>query len=679
MLQDGVMLWRQLEFRRTLDRAASREGTRRFAAAMGVVALYALLGGLRIGEVPLQVPPGDGPLAGLVHPSLLAFVEGVFVVLGFVEVVLVVAAAWLARAWFPAAGWVLLLVALQWLQDDLRSLTWGIHGGVEYQVHNAVFATVLALWATDPARRLGRWVVPVAAGLVGWYWAGLAAIAWLWSDGRTSLLDPLPDWYGIAASADSGWVLVGLAALVMGRSVRPALAWLRDVLEPREADPALLARHRRWFRAALLLAWGLLGVFALTLVWLRNAVATPEGILVGDGGFDAPAPRLMSLVVVVLIAMLLRHRLRLVAWFLLWFVGLQAVTMVMSLGLINWLPRAGQPEDAMAHIIAAALAVAAWVLLGTLLAAEPGRRLGRWILPLGAVLAAWGGLGSAVGWSWWMSAVPVAGELREPWWVHVAVLPIREWYGAIVLGFPLLGLAGELRAPFGRTRARVRAGQLAPGLWPGIVLDELLPGRLAARRAGAEAERFRLAADVHAEILPSLNLVLAESEGGASGAAITARLRALEQDVRSLVAERRLVVLEEFGIVEALEWLAERAEDRGSVTVDLLVHPSVAEGRPPIDTERAAFRVAQLAVDNALLHAAAGEIRMEVLAEPHRLSLRVQDDGRGLAPGSRERATRENRQGLLDMRLHADLVRARLDVAAEPAGGTVIRFDWPAP
>jgi signal transduction histidine kinase len=254
-----------------------------------------------------------------------------------------------------------------------------------------------------------------------------------------------------------------------------------------------------------------------------------------------------------------------------------------------------------------------------------------------------------------------------------------EWWNVTLFGPVLLGIAGDLQGPLRQSRERILRERTAPAGWPAIVADELMPGRETGRRSAAEAERVRLAADLHAEILPSLNMVLAESAAGASPEVIADRLRELERDVRGIVAERRLVILEELGIVEALEWLAERAEDRGPVAVGLTVQQAPTDGRPPREVERAAFRVAQLALDNALLHAAPGEIAIQVQAEPRRLRLQVEDDGGGLAPGSQERAARENRHGLADMRLQADLVHAHLDVRSERPGGTVVLFDWTGP
>ena len=61
-----------------------------------------------------------------------------------------------------------------------------------------------------------------------------------------------------------------------------------------------------------------------------------------------------------------------------------------------------------------------------------------------------------------------------------------------------------------------------------------------------------------------------------------------------------------------IEWLAERVEDRSDVRVEIVVDggdgvrsPGVARPVRPRGTERAAFRVAQLALDNVVRHAPA--------------------------------------------------------------------------
>jgi len=98
------------------------------------------------------------------------------------------------------------------------------------------------------------------------------------------------------------------------------------------------------------------------------------------------------------------------------------------------------------------------------------------------------------------------------------------------------------------------------------------------------------------------------------------------------MADRWPVVLEAFGLIAALEDLAEQIEADTSLAVQIDVER--AGDRPPPAIERVVWRVAQIAVDNAVRHAAASTITVTLWVEPDRVSLRVTDDGRGFDPAA---------------------------------------------
>jgi signal transduction histidine kinase len=97
--------------------------------------------------------------------------------------------------------------------------------------------------------------------------------------------------------------------------------------------------------------------------------------------------------------------------------------------------------------------------------------------------------------------------------------------------------------------------------------------------------------------------------------------------------------------------------------------------RPRPELERAAWRVAQVALDNAVRHAAPSQISIAVSVAADHVALAVADDGRGLDPAD---AIRPGARGLADLTRRAASVGANVSVGRGADGGTVVRFEWRA-
>jgi len=282
-------------------------------------------------------------------------------------------------------------------------------------------------------------------------------------------------------------------------------------------------------------------------------------------------------------------------------------------------------------------------------------------------------------------------------------LPRGAWLG-LIAGLTALGLVRDLAPVLRRTRERLareraerRATDSPPGSSQGgvagalpalrVLVDELVPGREVGRAQAIETERGRLAADLHAQVLPSLHRALAQAEAGGGVERLAADLRSAVDDVESLLVARRSVVLEEMGLLAGLEWLAERIEDRSTVRVEIEVlgaasaggaNDTGAAGRPPRDVERAAFRIAQLALDNVLRHAPGHLARVSVDSSPTAVALRIEDDGDGPAMDEAA-AARRGRRGIADMRAEAVACGGALATGRVAGGsGMAIAFRWPA-
>jgi signal transduction histidine kinase len=100
--------------------------------------------------------------------------------------------------------------------------------------------------------------------------------------------------------------------------------------------------------------------------------------------------------------------------------------------------------------------------------------------------------------------------------------------------------------------------------------------------------------------------------------------------------------------------------------------------RPPRSVERAAFRIATLALDNAVRHAPGAPVRIDLVHRADRLSLEIVDAGPGMPDGREAAAVAEGHRGLADMRSEAAGVGASLEIHSTVGEGTRTVFSWPA-
>jgi signal transduction histidine kinase len=252
-----------------------------------------------------------------------------------------------------------------------------------------------------------------------------------------------------------------------------------------------------------------------------------------------------------------------------------------------------------------------------------------------AILAVGSGAIVTIGAAMW--AVLAADDVDIPLGVAATVTPIRAAARvalATIAGGFVVGVARGLGPAAMRAseRSRKEPGARRDGpLWRFLELfaDEVLPWRSDARREAAEAERARLAADLHAHVLPDLRRAAAVAESAGLPTEVQVDLRRALEDVEQLMHERQSIVLEQFGLVAALEWLAERAEERSALRVELEIVGAVPDGPTAIDRRvaRAAYRIALLGLDNVVRHAGATTATLRLSGDAGALRLTVADDG----------------------------------------------------
>jgi len=201
------------------------------------------------------------------------------------------------------------------------------------------------------------------------------------------------------------------------------------------------------------------------------------------------------------------------------------------------------------------------------------------------------------------------------------------------------------------------------------------------RLAAGEAERARWARELHDETLQglaALRMSLAAMEGAEPVAAqeliqqAIADVEAETEKLRSLIADLRPAALDQLGIAAAIESLADRTESPGlevKTRIDLSFEAGRVEDRHDEELETAIYRIAQEALNNAVKHARASMVVIEVVDDDDRGEVRVsvEDDGDGFGPVSEDSGF-----GLKGMRERVELLGGAIDVRSSRGEGTKI-------
>lgn len=202
--------------------------------------------------------------------------------------------------------------------------------------------------------------------------------------------------------------------------------------------------------------------------------------------------------------------------------------------------------------------------------------------------------------------------------------------------------------------------------------------------AAQEEERKSIARELHDEVGQSLTGVLVEMANLStlirSGNAAALERKAIEikklvEDsitvVRNMALLLRPAMLDDLGLLPALQWQAREIARRSDIRVKI-----AAEGMPEHlsdDLKTCIYRVVQEALHNVLRHAEADTVRVSILYEAGRIHLSIQDNGKGF------RAKTEKGMGLLGMEERVSHLGGTFAVDSKPGEGAILRVVLPAP
>mgnify|MGYP005842121631 FL=1 len=205
--------------------------------------------------------------------------------------------------------------------------------------------------------------------------------------------------------------------------------------------------------------------------------------------------------------------------------------------------------------------------------------------------------------------------------------------------------------------------------------------RVRAEQAAAEAERSRLARDLHdavtqtlfsasliAEVLPRLWERNPE-EGRRRLEELRQLTRGALAEMRTLLLELRPTALMEASLSDLLRQLAEAIRGRARVPVEVSIE---GQAELPQEVRVGLYRIAQEALNNVAKHSGASWAKVELRCEGGRVELRVVDDGRGF---DIERISSDH-LGLSIMRERAEAIGATLEIDSRLGQWTEVKAVW---
>jgi len=199
--------------------------------------------------------------------------------------------------------------------------------------------------------------------------------------------------------------------------------------------------------------------------------------------------------------------------------------------------------------------------------------------------------------------------------------------------------------------------------------------------ADQERERAAIARGLHDElgqVLTALRLETVwlgdrlrpvDAKAADRAAMMTSLIDETIDEVRSIALRLRPGILDDLGLVEALEWYAADFERRTGIACTCSVTGEIPELEDSLAT--AAYRISQEALTNVARHSQAEQVTITLAVESGLLRMVITDDGCGFITGA---ACEAGGLGIAGMRERATLIAGFFEIFSAPGRGTRISF-----
>jgi PAS domain S-box-containing protein len=256
-------------------------------------------------------------------------------------------------------------------------------------------------------------------------------------------------------------------------------------------------------------------------------------------------------------------------------------------------------------------------------------------------------------------------------WIRLRGFPIRENSGRV---HRVAGIAADVTARKQTAESLQRSHQQMRSL--AIHLQ-----------SAREEERKNIAREVHDELGALLLAVKMDAEAcrkGVEGAdsglsetmrQLTDRIDAAIESVRRIATDLRPSILDNLGVLAAVEWEAQDVERRTGIECIVETNPEKEDLDVEPEPATAIFRIVQEALSNVVRHSGATRVKIALREEGGTVKLQITDNGRGIDFDGRPES---RRWGLVGMAERVSAFNGQFGIDTVKPHGTVITATIPA-
>jgi signal transduction histidine kinase len=199
-----------------------------------------------------------------------------------------------------------------------------------------------------------------------------------------------------------------------------------------------------------------------------------------------------------------------------------------------------------------------------------------------------------------------------------------------------------------------------------------------------EEERATVAREIHDDLGQTLTALKMDIAWMKKNAGMTEEMRAAKfdtmlgltdssiQTVKRIATELRPGILDDLGLISAIEWGTEEFQKRSGIECNLVI--SVEELAVDENVTIAVFRIFQESLTNIARHSGATKIEVTIKKAGDLLQMEITDNGVGI---SEEQINSSKSLGLIGMNERASVFGGKLKISREASGGTTVRVYIP--